>query len=180
MADPWRITRIVDALFQIPRIGWVSSGVKGAETVAQHIMLTAYLAIAIAREAGLNVGKAALLALIHDLPEAELGNPSRGVREAIGMDKWRALESSVASSLGLGEFYGEYSSSSSAEAQVVKLSDKLATFIRACEYLKMGYDTGELVEYYRGEVLEALKSLDIGGRAKEYVLSIINGCRPRK
>ncbi len=143
----------------IPRIGWVNAGVRDPETVAEHTLLVSYIAASLAKEMGLDAGKAALLALIHDAAESTLGNVPRAVRDRVGLSNWRLLEMGVLSELGFGEEFSEYAGLSSREALVVAVSDKLATLIRACQYAKQGYDAADLVKNYLNEVRELLGRL---------------------
>jgi putative hydrolase of HD superfamily len=159
VTNPWRLLKLVDSLMGIPRIGWVNAGVRDPETVAEHTLLVSYIAASLAKEMGLDAGKAALLALIHDAAESALGNASRAVRDRVGLGNWRVLEMSVLSELGFGEEFSEYAGLSSREALVVAVSDKLATLIRACQYAKQGYDAADLVKNYLNEVKELLGRL---------------------
>ena len=143
----------------IPRIGWVNAGVRDPETVAEHTLLVSYIAASLAKEMGLDAGKAALLSLIHDAAESTLGNVPRAVRDRVGLSNWRLLEMGVLSELGFGEEFSEYAGLSSREALVVAVSDKLATLIRACQYAKQGYDTADLAKNYLNEVRELLGRL---------------------
>lgn len=151
----WRLIRLVDSLSGIPRIGWVSVGVRDAETVAEHILLTSYIAVVLAKEAGLDEARAALMALVHDVAEASLGNAARIIRDRVGLSEWRRIEGMVVDELGFGSEFRDYVNQETPEARLVALSDKLATFLRACQYAKMGYDSSGLVKYYAGEVKES-------------------------
>src|SRR5437870_2233242 len=58
----------------VRRKGWVDRGVEDAESVADHSYRVALLAWLLARRRGLDAGHAALIALVHDLAEAEVGD----------------------------------------------------------------------------------------------------------
>lgn len=167
------LPRVIDALCRLPRIGWVNRGIPDPETVCSHTLLTAYVAIKLARASGLDAGKAALLALIHDVAEHRLGDVVREVRE-INMDYWRELEQGVANELGLGKEFQEYSEGISEEARIVIISDKLATLLRACRYKERGEDVESLITYYSKAVESMLDYLNDNAAAE--VKAIINSC----
>ncbi|MFP3043984.1 MAG: HD domain-containing protein [Thermocladium sp.] len=167
------LPRVIDALCRLPRIGWVNRGISDPETVCSHTLLTAYIAINLAKASGLDAGKAALLALIHDVAEHKLGDVVREVRE-MDMDYWRELEQGVANELGLGKEFQEYSEGISGEARVVMISDKLATLLRACRYREQGEDVESLITYYSKAVKSMLSYLN--GDAAAQVEAIINSC----
>jgi len=57
-----------------PRVGWVMHGVAGPESVAAHSWGTAYLCLLFAADAGVYLGRALAIALVHDLAEATTGD----------------------------------------------------------------------------------------------------------
>ena len=67
-------------LKQLPRAGWVRSGVDSPETVAAHSWGVAWLAVSLCPE-GVDRGIAAIIAVIHDLAEIRVGDitPTDGV-----------------------------------------------------------------------------------------------------
>src|SRR4051794_5293762 len=62
------------ALKEVRRKGWGDRGLSDAESVADHSYRVALLAWALARARGLDAGRALLIALVHDLAEAEVGD----------------------------------------------------------------------------------------------------------
>ncbi len=57
-----------------PRAGWVMHGVHLPESVAAHSWGTAYLCLLFATEAGVDVGRALAIAVLHDVAEARTGD----------------------------------------------------------------------------------------------------------
>ena len=162
------IINVVDTLLNTPRIGWIQRGVSGgtAETVGDHTLLTSYLALIICNSvkgAGINLdlGKCIIMALIHDAHEALMGNVGNNVRSMIS--NWRDLEVQVFRSLGfpdyLNDYFREYRYESSVEGKVVNLADKLATYMRACFYSMIGYDTSELINNYQELISKIMSEL---------------------
>ncbi|GGP20366.1 hypothetical protein GCM10007981_08150 [Thermocladium modestius] len=167
------LPKIVDALCLLPRIGWVSRGIMNPETVGRHSLLAALIAAQLAKSLGLDVGRAALLALIHDVAEYRLGDVVRDVRE-IDMSYWRSMEQGIARDLGLGEEFEEYSMGDSKEAKVAAISDKLATFLRACIYARENASIIPLIKRYAEMIKPMLGSL--GGEAALEIEGVIRKC----
>lgn len=172
-----KLTAVVDALCDLPRIGWVGKGVSDPETVGEHTILVALLAAQLAKSMGLDAGHAALLALIHDVSEHRLGDVAREVREA-DMENWRRLELEIASELGFGEEFREYSTMASDEAKVVAISDKLATLLRACLYKNRGADVSHLIKWYSDAVKSMLGYLN--GEAAAEAIKAVEKCLARR
>jgi len=64
----------VGYLKRLPRFGATYAGVGGDETVAAHSFRTAVIAGVLAAAEGLDVARASLMALVHDLPETRTGD----------------------------------------------------------------------------------------------------------
>jgi len=149
-----KLNAIVNALAKIPRIGWIQRGVERAETVLEHSALVAMFSAAIAEMVGASVDRAMAMAIVHDVAEADLGNAGAKLRERVD---WRSVELETIRNLGiefLERLYSEYAEGSSKEARVVALADKLATLTKACEYYRMGFSTGDLIDAYKRKIRE--------------------------
>lgn len=74
----------VGRLKRIPRAGWVETGIREPESVADHTFRTAILFMILADLKDLDELKLLRMALIHDLPEAITGDltPSRKTKES--------------------------------------------------------------------------------------------------
>jgi 5'-deoxynucleotidase YfbR-like HD superfamily hydrolase len=82
----------------LARQGWVDRGVPNPESVADHTYRVAVMALVLGELAGLDTGRLAKLALLHDLPEIELGDTTpyqpvldRGARLEEALLRWREL-----------------------------------------------------------------------------------------
>ena len=126
------------------RRGWVVKlGVGDAESVADHSYRTALLAMVYGDLGGLDTEKVVKMALIHDLPEALVGDSMPGERTA---SKKLALESSamkrILRSLPRGQreeywrIWLEFSRGRSREARLVRQVDKLEMAVQASEYAR--------------------------------------------
>mgnify|MGYP005674321269 FL=1 len=118
-------------LKDLPRTGWVRSGVQEPESVAAHSWGMAVLALHFAPK-NLDLAKVLAMCIIHDLPEVRVGDltPHDDVRNKA------ELEASAMSELApewLGLFH-EYESGHSEEAKFVKQIDKLDMGLQASIY----------------------------------------------
>lgn len=118
-------------LKDLPRTGWVRSGVRDPESVAAHSWGMAVLALHFAPK-DLDMAKVLAMCIIHDLPEVRVGDltPHDEVRNKA------ELEASAMSELApewLGLFH-EYESGHSEEAKFVKQIDKLDMGLQASIY----------------------------------------------
>ena len=160
------LSRLADAAGKLKRVrrkGWVDRGVDDAESVADHSYRLAVLAWAVARVRGLDAERAVLIALLHDLAEAEVGDetpfdaalaeggfdrarfdepaPRDDTRRAEKHARERAAVAGIAGALGAalgGELQAlveAYARQRSPEARLVKELDRVETLLQAEEYL---------------------------------------------
>ncbi len=178
-----KLTEIVVALDNIPRVGWVQRGIPMicAETIARHTLLTSLVGLVICRLYRLlceNVDceKVLAMCLLHDLPEANIGNLAGHIRKVVDLRKveieeleaqLQDLEPQVKSVLGI--MYLEYRAGTSIEATLTILADKLATLAMACYYYEEGRSkVRDLVRFYVDKVREVLTRIT----CKEFVTRI--------
>ncbi len=120
-------------LKRLPRKGWVDSGVKDPESVADHSYSLAVLAMAEADKRGLNSEKAVKMALIHDLHESFLNDLTPDIKRRIPRNLIKTVEKSILNQI-FGEFspkiaeaylrlYEEYLKNGSPEARLVRRLD---------------------------------------------------------
>jgi putative hydrolase of HD superfamily len=169
-----KLTEIVVTLDNIPRVGWVQRGVPMicAETIARHTLLTSLIGLVICRLYKMLCGnvdcdKMLTMCLLHDLPEANIGNIAGHVRKVIDLRKvevteletqLQELEPQLRNSLGM--LYLEYRSGTSIEAILTTLADKLATLAMACYYYEEGKPrVRDLIRYYVDKVREVLMKI---------------------
>jgi putative hydrolase of HD superfamily len=134
------------ALDRLPRSGWIQAGVPESESVGAHVLGSAFVALALAPRVApaLDVDRAVSLALVHDAPEALLGDvPKDGARHLPRGAK-RAAEDGAASEL-LGplsdaalERFREFRSGETREARFAALCDKLQLGVRLVAYHRAG------------------------------------------
>ena len=145
---------ILQALKSLARTGWMLRGVPKslAESVAEHSFLSAVVALVMAsklRFSGVDVDplRATVLALIHDVGEAYIGDIAKVFDELAGAVK-ESVEIGVVEDMVENEFlktlYREFHEGKTKEAQIAKLCDHLATYIQARIYEGMGFDVEDV------------------------------------
>lgn len=144
------LTRVYNAVLRLKglrRAGWLKRGIKDAESVAAHSYAVALLSMIFADLMGLDSKEAMKMALIHDLPEAFIGDLTPSEKEKIGdlgereveviMEIAKVLPSKVSEKLI--EAWRGYSEGSSEVARLVRDVDKLEMGLQAISYIKSGY-----------------------------------------
>jgi putative hydrolase of HD superfamily len=151
--------RILDFLEEVlrlkrtPRSGWWYYGIEEPESVADHtfgVLIWTYLLIKFLRKEGykLNMEKALLIALFHEIGEAKLGDLHLEARKYLGENyiseaERRAVED-ISSLLPGGdaeisELWNSFENRNSLEAKVVRAADKLELLFQVFLYEKSGY-----------------------------------------
>lgn len=137
---PDRIAEILiasETLTEIPRFGYILSGVENPEKVSSHCFNVAFLAMIIAPEIeGVDSAKAVKMALVHDLPESMTTDLPLVAKQFFRKNE---AESEAAKILckdfpEILELFAEYSLGESKESMLVHDLDKLQMLIRATRY----------------------------------------------
>ena len=153
------VARLSGSLKWLARTGWMQRGVPQsmAESVSQHSFEAALIALDIGftlEGMGLRVDpfKASVLALIHDIAEAVVGDIPRWSSSRMGGSK-DSLEAEAVESFsvnrGVKNLYSEYQQGDSLEAAIARLSDYLSTCIQARRYIELGFDVREIYKSMR-------------------------------
>ncbi|TET72873.1 HD domain-containing protein [Candidatus Bathyarchaeota archaeon] len=157
----------VGKLKEIPRTGWVESGVEEPESVADHSFRTAVLAMLLADLQGLDSGKAAKMALLHDLAEASTGDLTPEDKRQRGPAYLTEEEEAMGGLLSklprdvaarYKALWDEFRRGSSPEARVVAQADKVEMLLQASEYEGGGVDPSRLERFWHSMVGEGLAS----------------------
>jgi len=158
----------------VERTGWVEAGVPSPESVADHSYRTTLMAVIIAEAEGLDPLKAAKMALIHDLAEAETGDLTPAQKSLEGEAHKRAEDAAMRSIVGLLpgkltasfiELWREYEGLDSPEARLVHDVDRLEMLLQASEYENSGGEPARLERFWRVEVGRGLAS-DLAGEVR--------------
>ncbi len=141
-----RLERIVDFFNEAgmlrftPRTGYQFLG-SGRENVAEHSFRTAIIGWVLARMAGADAPRAALLCLFHDLPEARTGDFNYVNRIYNSAQERRALEDACFGT-GLGDevlaFHDEMAENASPEARLAHDADRIDLFLNLKRELDLG------------------------------------------
>jgi putative hydrolases of HD superfamily len=133
-------------LKNLPRAGWLLLGIPLPESVAEHSFRVAVTGMTLAAMEGADVGRTAILCLMHDAHETRIGDvPSVGrayvntaAPEAITAHQTAAMPDVVAD-----VFQGltaEYEATDTLESRLAHDADKVETLMQAIEYERKGYD----------------------------------------
>lgn len=135
----------IGVLKRIKRSGWWVAGVKDPESVAEHTFRCAVLGYFLASMEGADPLKTALICLIHDLPEARIGDLHRvndlyldgreGYRKAF-QDQLNMVPEDRAQYLL--ELFEEWVRQQTPEAILARDADLLECLIQALEYRAQG------------------------------------------
>jgi putative hydrolases of HD superfamily len=148
------------------RRGWVKKlGMARPESVADHSYRTALITLVLSDSLGLDTGKALRLALLHDLPEAIVGDAMPEERsgkrktemETKAMEELLSGLSEEQRALYL-EAWQEFIDGKTREARLVRQADKLEMAIQAWEYANERGDPSLAKEFWasaRGQIEDA-------------------------
>jgi putative hydrolase of HD superfamily len=155
-------------LKRLPRSGWLFAGVVQPESVADHCLATALLALGMAAKINdalaanglmnpLDAGRAAQIAVVHDLAESVVTDLPRRASELLGKAVKHRAEAQVlaqlANSVGGVDLVGlwrEYSEASTPEGRLVYDADKLEMVHQALLYERAGNrNLGEFWQAYQ-------------------------------
>ena len=175
--DLFGFYRVASRLKYTKRTGWIRKTPQAdVESVADHSLMTAMLALILAKGRGLDAQRCAALAVVHDLAESIVGDL---LPNEVSAERKHAMErdaiGEIADVLGDGDIvsrlYEEYETGMTEEARLVHQVDKLELALQAVSYYMDGKleddDACEFVQgalHYisdaelTGYVLEALRA----------------------
>jgi putative hydrolase of HD superfamily len=139
---------IADLLFEarilkeIPRSGFHFLG-AGKESVAEHSFSTTFIAFVMSQmESEIDALKLISMSLIHDLPEARVGDLNTVHKHYVTPDETRALEDTTRQ-LPFGQKFKniiqEYNEGTSREARLAHDADQLALILELKDLIDIGY-----------------------------------------
>ncbi|MCA9678366.1 MAG: HD family hydrolase [Kofleriaceae bacterium] len=136
----------LDPLGDLPRTGWLLRGINPCESIAAHSLAVALLTAMLCdacRDAGLGVdGELALrMALVHDAPEARLGDVPMPVKTPALDAALGVAEARLAAELltpALVEAWQVAEAGETVEARLVKAADKLQMLHKLWCYERAG------------------------------------------
>ncbi|CAM8912878.1 unnamed protein product [Rhodiola kirilowii] len=125
------------------RKGWINHGIKGPESIADHMYRMALMSLIAGDMPGVNRERCIKIAIVHDIAEAIVGDitPSDGVPKEEKSRREQAALKEMCKVLGGGmraeeiqELWREYEDNASNEAKLVKDFDKVEMILQALEY----------------------------------------------
>lgn len=140
-------------LHDLPRTGWLQHGIQNPESVGDHTLGTCLVALALAQRVrpALDTDRAVALALVHDAPEALIGDWPKPASRLLPPGAKAAVEDRAAAQL-LGplskvahERFVEYRRMESREARFVRVCDGLHLGLRLLAYRRRGH--GDLDDF---------------------------------
>ncbi len=129
-------------LKEVPRSGYQFLG-AGKESVAEHSYSTSFIAYVMSQlEPGTDALKLISMCLIHDLPEARVGDLNTVHKNYVNADETRAMEDAargLAFGRNLLDLLAEYNEGLSPEAQLAHDADQLALVLELKDLIDIGY-----------------------------------------
>ena len=129
-------------LKEIPRSGYHFLG-AGKESVAEHSFCTAFIGYVMSQmEPEADALKLISMCLIHDLPEARVGDLNTVHKQYVSADENRAIQDAtrgVVFGQNLQDIMQEYNEGRSKEAQLAHDADQLALILELKDLMDIGY-----------------------------------------
>ena len=139
-----RFLEIAGILKRTQRTGWIEVGIYRPESVADHSFRTAFLCMLYADMEALDTLKLLRMALIHDIPEAIIGdlmpsqktaetkkNEETAIQQILSLLPEEQRENYLA-------VWSEYQEGKTKEAKAVRQLEKIEMALQAKEYEKFG------------------------------------------
>ena len=150
-----KFLEILGFLKRIKRTGWVDVGIYEPESVADHIFRTTFLCMIYADINSINPMKMIRMALIHDIPEAVIGDlmPSQKNKKTKQEEKNVILKIFELLPDKTREKYfrvwKEYQDGLTREAKAVRQIDKIEMALQVKEYEKLGLTKSKLDRFIK-------------------------------
>ncbi len=130
-------------LKKIPRSGYHFLGV-GKESVAEHCFSTTFIAYVMSRiEPEIDALRLISMCLIHDLPEARIGDLNTVHKKYVTANETKALEDTInglAFGQNLTDLFDEFKDGRSKEAKLAHDADQLALIVELKDLIDIGYE----------------------------------------
>jgi len=146
---------ITGKLKRTPRSGWVELDIRKPESVADHTFRTSILCMVYSDLEGLDELKLLRMALIHDLPEAIIGDLTPSRKTARSKEEENAAVNQILSLLPKKQRekymtdWNEYREGKTREAKAVRQLEKLEMALQAKEYEEAGLTRQSLKRFIK-------------------------------
>jgi len=150
-----KFLEITGILKRTPRAGWVDVGVYQPESVADHTFRTAFFCMLYADMEALDPLKLLRMALIHDLPEAVIGDLMPSQKTAETKENEETTINQILTLLperqreNYIEVWNEYQEGKTREAKAVRQLEKIEMALQAKEYEKFGSASKSLKRFFK-------------------------------
>ncbi len=158
MEDIINFLHKIGELKKLKRTGWVMSGVKEPESVAEHSFRVSVMALALSEKLDFDKDKCVKMAVVHDLSEAVAGDITPydkiSEEEKHGKEK-KAMEELTGKikDKEIMELWEEYEKRETPEAKFVYELDKLEMLLQAYEYEKeQGTDLQDFWDMHKDKI----------------------------
>jgi len=130
-------------LKELKRAGWERCGVQPCETVAEHSLGVALLALAVGAISGVNFERCCAMAVVHDLAEAIIGDitPMDQVKPQQKHEREAAAIRQFEQTLGdsrISQLWEEFEAGQTPEAKLVRELDVIEMAWQARQYQRRG------------------------------------------
>ena len=175
--DMLRFFREVAKLKRVKRAGWVVSGVKEPESVADHSFMTALMVLFLGKDKGIDLDRTVRMAIIHDIAESQVGDiitwrnhhmapEEKTKKEKEGMK--RLLETLGKEGEEYMRLWLEFERGETPEARFVRQVDKLEMILQALEYERK-QDGLKYIDLYYSEPTTQIDDPELLSLLKEIV-----------
>lgn len=150
-----KFLEITGILKRTPRTGWANVGIYQPESVADHTFRTAFLCMLYADMEALDSLKLLRMALIHDLPEAVIGDLMPSKKTAETKESEENAISQILSLLPRMQrekylaVWKEYQEGKTKEAKAVRQLEKIEMALQAKEYENLGSTSKSLERFFK-------------------------------
>ena len=150
-----KFLEITGILKRTQRTGWVEVGVYRPESVADHTFRTAFLCMLYADMETLDPLKLLRMALIHDIPEAVIGDLMPSQKTAETKENEKTAMHQILNLLPEKQrenylaVWNEYQEGKTKEAKAVRQLDKIEMALQAREYEKFGSASKSLERFIK-------------------------------
>ena len=155
LRDIVKFLEIAGILKLTQRTGWLDFVLNHPESVADHTFRTAFFSMVYSDMEGLDTLKMLRMALIHDLPEAIIGDLTPAQKTKETKEKEEKAIKQILSFLPkiqrekYLEVWNEYQKEQTREAKAVRQLEKIEMALQAKEYEKQGIDRKNLEQFIK-------------------------------
>lgn len=150
----------IGTLRHVPR-NWAQFGGLDFANVAEHTLRVALTAMAIAADEGADPARAALLALVHDLPETRTGDRNYVQREYTTQHPDAAMAEQLSGTVVqsfIGSLWDEWTGGSTAEAAAAHDADVIDCDLELHERAEAGASIADYLEATRSAARRTLRT----------------------